>query len=340
MEALKSEDFRPVGILHSAAEAKTIAVVHAPGRYNDQMNGPNFAILGFMSARKIQSGIPGLFNILLTSPAKGRRGFTLLELLIVVAVMAILTSLLIMVFGMVRYSAKKLECANNMRQIHLILLSHANDRKGRLMNTAHLGNDFLRFPNAAYVKGPKAEAADELSFLSLNSYLDFKQTDTDAASYEFVRLMRMWACPIYHAKGGNSGEPAGTGYMVSEGNGNSYITGSYAYLAGVSTWTATQKEGCAEVITDRRPDANRLLLADSNIRWSNQIWYISHFRAGEGGVLPIDRARVRKSLDGANQLYGDGHLRYKPASEFMIDAMHDDTPGPAYARNTIDRWYF
>ncbi len=269
-----------------------------------------------------------------------RTAFTLLELLVAVSVMAILAALLMAVWGMVRFSAKKLECANNMRQIHLILLSQANDRHGTLMTTSRLWNDSLRFPNAAYVKGPKAEAANELSFLSLDSYLDFRQTDNYDASFEFVRLMRMWACPIYHAKSANSGEPAGTGFTVSEGNGNSYITCSYSYLAGVSTWSATEKEGCAEVITDRRPEANRLLLSDVTIRWSNQLWYVAHFRGGGGGVLPIDRVKFKKSLDGANQLFGDGHLRYKPANEFLIDAMHDDIPGPIYARNTIDRWYF
>ncbi len=273
-------------------------------------------------------------------PPTFRHGFTLLELLIVVAVMAILTTIVMVVWGTVRYSANKLACANNIRQIHLILMSHAKDHNGRLMNTARLWNDALRFPNAAYVKGPKAEAANELSFVSLDNYLEFKQTDTYDASFQFVRLMRMWACPIYHSKGSNSGEPAGTGFMVSEGNGNSYITCSYTYLAGVSTWSPTEKESCAEVITDRRPEANKLILADSTIRWSNQLWYISHFKGGEGGVLPIDRVRVKRAFDGANQLFGDGHLRYKPASEFDIDAMHDDTPGPTYARNTIDRWYF
>jgi prepilin-type N-terminal cleavage/methylation domain-containing protein len=51
--------------------------------------------------------------------AMTRRGFTLVELLVVIGVIAVLTSLLFPAAGMVRRLARDLQCSNNLRQIAL-----------------------------------------------------------------------------------------------------------------------------------------------------------------------------------------------------------------------------
>jgi prepilin-type N-terminal cleavage/methylation domain-containing protein len=63
---------------------------------------------------------------------KQRHGFTLIELLVVIAIIAILAAMLLPVLGRSRESAKRIICANQMRQIALGLTLYAEDDQGKL----------------------------------------------------------------------------------------------------------------------------------------------------------------------------------------------------------------
>ncbi len=54
-------------------------------------------------------------------------GFTLIELLVVIAIIAILAAILFPVFAQARESARLTQCASNMRQLGIALLSYASD---------------------------------------------------------------------------------------------------------------------------------------------------------------------------------------------------------------------
>lgn len=61
-----------------------------------------------------------------------RRGFTLVELLVVIAIIAVLISLLLPALGRAREQARMTQCASNLRQVALAMLSYISDAKGSL----------------------------------------------------------------------------------------------------------------------------------------------------------------------------------------------------------------
>jgi prepilin-type N-terminal cleavage/methylation domain-containing protein/prepilin-type processing-associated H-X9-DG protein len=62
-----------------------------------------------------------------------RRGFTLVELLVVIAIIAILAALLLPVLGAAKARAQTAQCINNMKQLNLCWIMYANDNNDRLV---------------------------------------------------------------------------------------------------------------------------------------------------------------------------------------------------------------
>jgi prepilin-type N-terminal cleavage/methylation domain-containing protein/prepilin-type processing-associated H-X9-DG protein len=71
--------------------------------------------------------------------AARRRGFTLTELLITIAIIAVLASLLLPAIGMVKSAAQSTRCQNNLRQLGLAVFGYANDQDGLVVAGSLIG---------------------------------------------------------------------------------------------------------------------------------------------------------------------------------------------------------
>ncbi|MBI5866426.1 MAG: prepilin-type N-terminal cleavage/methylation domain-containing protein [Planctomycetes bacterium] len=70
-------------------------------------------------------------------PLRAARGFTLVELLVVVAIIALLLAILSPSLSGARHQARRVKCASNLRQLGQAIQMYATEYKGRLMPLAY-----------------------------------------------------------------------------------------------------------------------------------------------------------------------------------------------------------
>jgi prepilin-type N-terminal cleavage/methylation domain-containing protein/prepilin-type processing-associated H-X9-DG protein len=236
----------------------------------------------------------------MTKLFKGRTGFTLVELLVVIAVIAVLAAILYPVFLAAREKARQTGCASNLKQIGTAFQMYLQDYDGM-------------FPENTWPQ----DQPNPVETYGITPYY--------TKLFPYVRNWGLFVCP---SRGnGKWGLPQSEGLPNTEGHANCYISSYPQHTPGTTDEQfrkvsyAYNNQLAVRTHEVQIANATRLpMLWDGNSIWSFAgpgLGYEPVLTAGEHGhgvecYPPAfeDGSTVMRHSAGLNILFSDGHVKY------------------------------
>ncbi|MCC6680238.1 MAG: DUF1559 domain-containing protein [Phycisphaeraceae bacterium] len=155
-------------------------------------------------------------------PSKTRlcsRGFTLIEILVVISIIAILIGIILPALAKARESAREVKCRSNQRQIGIAIEAYGVDHKGRMPDSGSDGSwgDLATRGLAPYFPYTLQSVVKTGDFVWLCPTHDFQWTGYWNSSYGYNVQYMVEPGPDYPHSGWNGVKPVNPGGPVNPG---------------------------------------------------------------------------------------------------------------------------
>jgi prepilin-type N-terminal cleavage/methylation domain-containing protein len=239
----------------------------------------------------------------MTKQAVRRKGFTLVELLVVIGIIALLISILLPSLNRARETANRVKCGSNLRQIGQAILLYSNENKGNYPRTYY--NPAVATITTAWDRGAPGSAA----FDPFNPKIG--DNTIDSAIFLLIRTQditsEVFVCPSSNGEKDTYGTAAGA---------NAQNKGSF-----------TKRENLSYSFANPYPDTNAV---NGGYRWNstlgaefcvggdlnpgkpaaNTAYDVTAPRETSAASIQQKANSPNHQAAGENLLFGDGHVEF------------------------------